>query len=1235
MAKPGQPSAGVTVTAPPDIVVRIDGAAGPDPGKRGPVRPSGPVALPQAPADAALDDALVAAIRGQGIDLIQTLELGTIGGTRRSGGADPAHVAVDVGANEDAVLLVEQDGVYQWIVADAPGIPARRGRAPTGRTVAFTVPLTPPDAGAAGRRSLIGDIVLGRIKAWVFRFVAHAVVAGGAKLVESHVVTQLVQIAGLDPAQWSGAPAPLKPPSGRAARVLVLVHGTFSSTAGGYAALGATPWGQAFLQACQSHYDAVIGFDHRTLANTPRENALAMLAALRGQDWGALPPVIDFVAHSRGALVVRSLVEDVGPGSGWGAVLRRAVLVGGTNGGTELAEPGNWSALADVYTNLAVAACRALAVLPHALPVSVVLREMVSSVGTLVKELARGAIDGDGALPGLAAMQPTSRFLAELNSEQPGQPAAAASMYYVITASFAARLGGDHEPHEFSCRLVELLAGGLVGQLMGGAANDLVVGTASMSAIDRTIGDFVRDVLHFEASPDVYHTNYFARPEVVNALARWLEVPAPQARRSLGSEAGRQPGPQGLPDLHAMSGLPGAVDPEIIVHNAGGPAAELLDAMAELEPSYVVLHRMHEGRRLSYAFQPGEIDTALGTQPHATVQDALNLRESQSLDTATVADLGAAPEAGPRRSVILDEGRAVGVMPASDETLLGSDLGALVRRMQRADQPGLLRRAMPSFAPPSAPTPMVVRPFGLPMPAPAAEPLLCHFMAEAAPKVKLGGTLKVHVAISREQIERAVADTVAQSAVPVVVDPHRKIIVEVWPKRGFDLPDDDEPTELDPPGPGAPLDVYFTLKAAEAGKGEIWVVARQRRMPLVTLKLFPEVVTTSAKPSKPATGAAATLVVTAQAAEATGQPPAHKLTIWEQQTPAGTIFRFELSSQSLNLLNRYQSAPIIGDRRVYAENLYARIEARWTKSGMQAAAFARELRFEGADLWKELLPEALRRDLWANRDQLSGIFILSEEPFVPWELLFIVEPGQAAKPDGKFLAELGVVRWLYDAEASPPTEIVVRKGRARYVIPSYPAIPAIELRPLPEAQNEIAFLEQHLAAMPVTPLPDDVDTLMSGPGAFDLLHFAGHGAAAAGVIDEAQIMLAGETRAGSYVPNYLGAKAVSGGADFGGGRPMVVLNACQAGRLNWKLTGLGGFAQAFLSRKAGAFIGTLWSVGDDTARDFTEALYTALLSGMAMAEAVKVARAAAKKADDPTWLAYVVYAHPAATLRLR
>jgi CHAT domain-containing protein len=96
---------------------------------------------------------------------------------------------------------------------------------------------------------------------------------------------------------------------------------------------------------------------------------------------------------------------------------------------------------------------------------------------------------------------------------------------------------------------------------------------------------------------------------------------------------------------------------------------------------------------------------------------------------------------------------------------------------------------------------------------------------------------------------------------------------------------------------------------------------------------------------------------------------------------------------------------------------------------------------------------------------------------------------------------------------------------------------------------------------------------------------------------------------------------------------MVVLNACQAGRQNWKLTGIGGFAQAFLRRGAGAFVGTLWSVGDAPARNFTEAMYRALKAGDPMAAAVRAGRAAARAAGDATWLAYAVYGHPAARLQ--
>ena len=96
--------------------------------------------------------------------------------------------------------------------------------------------------------------------------------------------------------------------------------------------------------------------------------------------------------------------------------------------------------------------------------------------------------------------------------------------------------------------------------------------------------------------------------------------------------------------------------------------------------------------------------------------------------------------------------------------------------------------------------------------------------------------------------------------------------------------------------------------------------------------------------------------------------------------------------------------------------------------------------------------------------------------------------------------------------------------------------------------------------------------------------------------------------------------------------PVIVLNACQVGRQGYQLTGNGGFAQAFLKAGAGAFVGTLWSVGDQPARNFTETFYDSLRNQKTVGEAAIDARAAAETAQDSTWLAYVVYGHPLAKL---
>jgi hypothetical protein len=57
-------------------------------------------------------------------------------------------------------------------------------------------------------------------------------------------------------------------------------------------------------------------------------------------------------------------------------------------------------------------------------------------------------------------------------------------------------------------------------------------------------------------------------------------------------------------------------------------------------------------------------------------------------------------------------------------------------------------------------------------------------------------------------------------------------------------------------------------------------------------------------------------------------------------------------------------------------------------------------------------------------------------------------------------------------------------------------------------------------------------------------------------------------------------------------------------------------------------------VRDDTALQMVESFYALLLAGdTTVAEATRKARGAARKAGDPTWLAYSLYAHPNARVR--
>jgi hypothetical protein len=423
-----------------------------------------------------------------------------------------------------------------------------------------------------------------------------------------------------------------------------------------------------------------------------------------------------------------------------------------------------------------------------------------------------------------------------------------------------------------------------------------------------------------------------------------------------------------------------------------------------------------------------------------------------------------------------------------------------------------------------------------------------------------------------------------------------------------------------PPGPGESASISFEVQPTHAPEGEVWVVVWQNQSLLATLALKPRIVEAEIKVSRKTSA-------TASAAEASPpDAPLQRLVIMEEQRGSETFFNFVLHAPALDIEDVYPSMPIKGDRREYVENLYRQIEDYWESNRDEAEAFAAELRAFGGQLFRELFPTDLQRVLWERRQEIKSIMVLSTEPFIPWELVHLKEPGRAGMPSEElFLGQMGLVRWLFGA-GTAPLHMKIRKGRVCYVIPQYPD----ERYRLPEAEMESEFLRATFNAAEVEPQPNPVRELISRPGGFDLLHFACHGAAEQNNISNGRLLLEGDMKGGEYEPAFLSATTAEQYSNLraADNRPMVVVNACQAGRAGYKLSGIGGFAQAFLKGGAGAFVGTLWSVGDRPARVFTETLYAELLRGANLSEAATIARRAARQEGVATWLAYVVYGHP-------
>ncbi len=324
----------------------------------------------------------------------------------------------------------------------------------------------------------------------------------------------------------------------------------------------------------------------------------------------------------------------------------------------------------------------------------------------------------------------------------------------------------------------------------------------------------------------------------------------------------------------------------------------------------------------------------------------------------------------------------------------------------------------------------------------------------------------------------------------------------------------------------------------------------------------------------------------------------------------------------------FDPIPLSPDARVQVDGLFSAIEQL-----SQRDAHARQIaeqRLAGLceSLGERLLPPLLRQrlveiaDQPAPRDAAPTLHLISNETWIPWELLKL--PARATADDGKFLSEaFALTRWLFDREKQVEREQQLELPLRQLALVVAKAEDLAATRKERDAILRLLHSPPARTVCEITPDYLTVTKTMSA-GGHDGWHFCGHGKKSGENPDLQEVGLRpGETLTPSDLPLARG---------FGQQRPLVFLNACHSASGGPALTGIGGWARAFLKAGAGAFLGAHWAVLDASAGAFAEAFYREFTAGTPLAEAVRRARLElrASHPGDPTWLAYTAFAHPLA-----
>jgi hypothetical protein len=332
---------------------------------------------------------------------------------------------------------------------------------------------------------------------------------------------------------------------------------------------------------------------------------------------------------------------------------------------------------------------------------------------------------------------------------------------------------------------------------------------------------------------------------------------------------------------------------------------------------------------------------------------------------------------------------------------------------------------------------------------------------------------------------------------------------------------------------------------------------------------------------------------------------------------------FECNIQT-PLLPRYRNGET-GTWRLksLAADLVGQQMERFTASGAQNQVRTIALRSAGIHLF-EASPKLFQKVLWEMIDAGKApktISIVTEEPYIPWELMVPTRTGADGEEEQRepLGAEFLVSRWTSREHVAAPQRIPIRDS---WVV-------APRDSQLTNAEKEAVMVLHEIPGERIDPAGIALlDNALSQHGR-TLLHVVCHGksGAAGGQILELENE---EELDASYLRAMPGVKKA-----FRASRPFVFLNACEVGREEPALVGVGGFAEQFMALGASGVIAPLWSVKDSIAHQLAVEFYQRIESEpkTPFAEILRDLRkrSYAEGGGEDTWAAYCFYGDPLAT----